>query len=149
MKFSFNSRWTISFVLVVTCMLTGSCSTGSATLAEHPLVKNHNYGWIDLTTGESGNLDTPPRPESGYEAIEDEISLPMMCDDPAVAEAFVLLEFVVDQKGQTGNFKIVRSNGGCGDSLMRVLYSASFEPATRDGQNVPSVVQRLFRFKSN
>lgn len=102
-------------------------------------------------------MDVPPPPKEAKENQEDEVfiivenkpeligglaSLQQKVQYPKVAqqagiEGRVVVQFVVDEKGNVINPKIVRGiGGGCDKEALRVIKQAEFRPGTQRGRPV-------------
>ena len=54
-------------------------------------------------------------------------------------EGRVTIRFIIDEQGQLGEYRIIKSVGaGCDDVVLRALQEAEFEPATFNGEPVKS-----------
>jgi len=112
---------------------------------------------LDAEINLDNPLDVPPPPQEVEENQEDEVfiivenkpeligglaSLQQKVQYPKIAqqagiEGRVVVQFVVDEKGNVVNPKIVRGiGGGCDEEALRVIKQAEFRPGTQRGRPV-------------
>ncbi|MFM7852870.1 MAG: energy transducer TonB [Flammeovirgaceae bacterium] len=74
--------------------------------------------------------------KSFYESIAKEIKYPMQAKRTGT-EGKVFVQFVIDQMGQSTDFKVLRRIGaGCDEEAVRVLAKTRWEPAKQRGRPV-------------
>jgi TonB family protein len=63
-------------------------------------------------------------------------------------EGDVTLKIIVDRKGEVTNAKIIKSGGaGFDEEALKAVKQSRFEPAQKDGQNVPAEFTYIYRFR--
>ncbi len=77
-----------------------------------------------------------PEIKGGQEWLYNQIEYPDMARKAGI-EGRVIVQFVVDEKGNATNFEVLRGiGGGCNEEAVRILKEADFEPGRQRGKPV-------------
>jgi protein TonB len=72
----------------------------------------------------------------GIKAIQDKINYPDVARQAGI-EGKVIIQFVVNEKGEVENPRVIRGiGGGCDEEAIRVIKQAKFKPGKQRGQPV-------------
>lgn len=94
-------------------------------------------------------VEDMPEPIGGMAAIQEAIEYPQVAQRAGV-EGRVIVEFTVDEQGQTSDIRVVRGVGsGLDEEAMRVIQEAEFEPGMQRGEAVPVRMTLPITFQLN
>lgn len=81
-------------------------------------------------------VQTPPELIGGYQELQQKISYPEVARQAGI-EGRVYVQFIVDEKGNVQNPRVVRGiGGGCDKEAIRVVSQARFKPGLQRGHPV-------------
>lgn len=94
--------------------------------------------------------DEPPRPIGGFAAIQRNLEYPEIARKAGV-EGRVIVQCVIDEKGNVVSTEVVRSlgNNGCDEAAVKAIKSVKWKPAKQRDKPVPVrvAIPVVFRLK--
>lgn len=88
-----------------------------------------------------------PEMKGGLEALYDDIEYPELAKRSGI-EGIVVAEFIINEKGQIEDLKIVRGiGGGCDEEVLRVIKLQSFTPGIQNGNFVKVRMKQVVHFR--
>lgn len=94
-------------------------------------------------------VEDMPEPVGGMAAIQQAVEYPQIAQRAGV-EGTVMVEFTVNEQGQTSDLRVVRGVGsGLDEEAMRVIQEAEFTPGMQRGEPVPVRMTLPIRFQLN
>lgn len=88
-----------------------------------------------------------PEMKGGLEALYNDIEYPELAKRNGI-EGIVVAEFIINEKGEIEELKIVRGiGGGCDEEVLRVIKLQSFTPGIQNGKLVKVRMKQVVHFR--
>lgn len=88
-----------------------------------------------------------PEIKGGLEALYNDIEYPELAKRSGI-EGIVVAEFIINEKGQIEDLKIVRGiGGGCDEEVLRVIKLQTFTPGIQNGNFVKVRMKQVIHFR--
>jgi protein TonB len=88
-----------------------------------------------------------PKMKGGLNALYNDIKYPELAKRSGI-EGIVIAEFIINEKGEIEDLKIVRGiGGGCDEEVLRVIKLQSFTPGIQNGNFVKVRMKQVVHFR--
>lgn len=92
-------------------------------------------------------VESMPKMKGGIKALYGEINYPEMAKRNGI-EGMVVVEFIVNEKGEVVDPEIIREiGGGCDEEVLRAIKLQKFSPGVQNGKLVKVRVRQAVRFR--
>ena len=150
-----------SFTLVIVLLLLAGCKSSETGIdfievEERPnwqqKIQADSLGFYDVNKQQVANIDTPPQIKE-VQSFRDAVDITKPClqyledngskveeGDEVKVRASSKIEFLIDTKGQAGEFYMLKSMGPCDKAMAKSFRNATFHPAMANNKPKATLV---------